>query len=86
MERAAAVDAFTRGLRLVLQKHEREVEARAEVKEARRLRTVFSPLETEYLKKKLATAEAALQEANTNLDAAIDQFADVCLSLPLTPE
>jgi len=73
MERAAAVDAFTRALRLVLQKHEREVAARAEVKR-------------EHRAENLATVEAALREANTNLDAAIDQFADVCLSLPLTPE
>jgi hypothetical protein len=65
-----------RAMRLVLQKHEREVLARAHASETQQ-HLLSSPYHSsEYLETKRDQAAAALNEANLNLDAALEQFAN----------
>jgi uncharacterized membrane protein len=84
MERDAFTTEFTRRLRFVLQKHEREIIARADLKESTVIRSA-SVIDTNYLAAREAKARGALEEANTNLDAAIGAFADYMLDLITTP-
>lgn len=65
---------FARGIRLVLQKHEREMTARLASEEVSRQAGTFP--DSDYLRTNAEKAGAALQEANGNLDAAIEAFGE----------
>lgn len=62
MTRAEFAVEFTRGLRFVLQKHEREMQARS---------VYFSVSPSG-----ISSAQKSLEHATTMTDAAIDQFSD----------
>lgn len=84
MDRTAFLTAFGERLRFVLQKHEREVKARAE-RDAAEAHAKAATAHTDYINTRLLATRDALTTASTNLDAAIlecgEHLYDVVVSL-----
>lgn len=74
MSRDGFKTEFARGIRLVLQKHQREMTARLASEEASTCSGTYP--DSEYLRTQAEKTATALQEANGNLDAAIEAFGE----------